>query len=137
MVVNAEELKEELRQSSEVEGPVFKMARDPRITPVGRWLRRLSWTNSQLWNGLRGDMSWWVPAADAGRGAEIRPVAAPRLVADRRDHRQSADQRTRHEVGLRRVDADGCPVRRRRFFWMDVRLLARTVTAVLTPGGAS
>ena len=58
MVADAEARKEELRGESEQDGPAFKMARDPRVTPVGRWLRKTCVDElPQLWNVLAGDMS--------------------------------------------------------------------------------
>jgi exopolysaccharide biosynthesis polyprenyl glycosylphosphotransferase len=58
MVANADALKEQLRAKNERKGPFFKMANDPRMTRVGRYLRRYSVDEiPQLWNVLKGDMS--------------------------------------------------------------------------------
>ncbi len=58
MVENADELKAKLWEKNEMQGPVFKMRDDPRITRVGRTLRRFSLDElPQLYSVLRGDMS--------------------------------------------------------------------------------
>jgi exopolysaccharide biosynthesis polyprenyl glycosylphosphotransferase len=58
MYVDAETRQIELEALNEASGPVFKIRQDPRITPVGRFLRRTSIDElPQLWNVLRGDMS--------------------------------------------------------------------------------
>ncbi len=58
MRADAEALKESLQARNEVDGPAFKIRNDPRITGVGRILRKLSIDElPQLWNVLRGDMS--------------------------------------------------------------------------------
>ena len=58
MVTNAEHLKEELRAQNQRQGPIFKIDDDPRITRIGRFIRRYSLDElPQLWNVLRGEMS--------------------------------------------------------------------------------
>ena len=58
MVAGAERMLGDLQHRNEMDGPVFKMRDDPRVTRVGRWLRRSSMDElPQFWNVLRGDMS--------------------------------------------------------------------------------
>lgn len=58
MVTNAEQIKHELAAMNEMSGPVFKITKDPRITPLGRLLRKTSIDElPQLFNVLRGEMS--------------------------------------------------------------------------------
>jgi len=58
MAPGAEELRSELGPINEMDGPVFKSSQDPRITPVGKWLRRFSIDElPQLYNVLKGEMS--------------------------------------------------------------------------------
>ena len=58
MVVNAEELKEQLESQNEMSGPMFKIKDDPRITKVGKFIRKTSIDElPQLINVIKGDMS--------------------------------------------------------------------------------
>lgn len=58
MCPNADQLKDSLMQYNEMDGPVFKMKNDPRITKVGKFIRKYSIDElPQLWNVLKGDMS--------------------------------------------------------------------------------
>lgn len=58
MTVDADKQEMALQSRNEMVGPAFKMANDPRTTPLGRWLRRYSIDElPQLWSVLKGDLS--------------------------------------------------------------------------------
>jgi lipopolysaccharide/colanic/teichoic acid biosynthesis glycosyltransferase len=58
MVPHAEKMLDSLRKHNEMKGPAFKMARDPRVTPLGNWFRKLSLDElPQFVHVLLGDMS--------------------------------------------------------------------------------
>ncbi|WP_291652539.1 sugar transferase [Clostridium sp.] len=58
MVVNAEEIKGKLKEQNEMSGPMFKMKDDPRITKIGKFIRKISIDElPQLVNVLKGEMS--------------------------------------------------------------------------------
>jgi exopolysaccharide biosynthesis polyprenyl glycosylphosphotransferase len=136
MVVNADGWKELLRGQNEREGPIFKIADDPRVTRVGRFLRRYSLDElPQLCNVLRGEMSLVGP----------RPHTLDDFKRYRLDHLRRLDV-TPGLTGLWQVTARRDPSFLRNMaldveyienwnFWMDLRILCRTVPAVLSGSG--
>lgn len=81
MVSNAEELKEKLMAQNEMSGPMFKIKHDPRITKIGRFIRKTSIDElPQLINVLKGEMSLVGPRPSLPREvAQFEPWMMERL----------------------------------------------------------
>lgn len=82
MVINAEEIKEKLVEKNEMSGPMFKMKNDPRITKVGKFIRKTSIDElPQLINIIKGDMSLVGPRPSLPKEVkEFKPWMLERLV---------------------------------------------------------
>lgn len=138
MVVNAEELKAKLAEQNEADGPVFKIRRDPRMTRVGRWIRKFSIDElPQIINVFLGDMSLVgprppVPAEvenytwDQRRRLSVRPgITGLQQVSGRSD----VDFSDWVELDLAYIDN-----------WSlmeDIRILFRTFQVVIQAKGAA
>lgn len=81
MVVNAEELKEKLAKENEMSGPMFKIKHDPRITKVGKFIRKTSIDElPQLINVFKGDMTLVGPRPSLPKEvAQFEPWMKKRL----------------------------------------------------------
>lgn len=138
MVADAEAQRAALADRNEQDGPVFKIRDDPRITRVGRWLRRSSIDElPQLWNVLKGDISLVGP-----RSATIDEVRGYERWQRRRLRVNGGITCTwqvsgRSQIPFRewmRLDARYVAQRNP---WLDLRLLASTLPAVISGRGAS
>jgi exopolysaccharide biosynthesis polyprenyl glycosylphosphotransferase len=139
MVPNADKMLPELEMLNEVAGPVFKIKNDPRMTPIGRLLRRTSIDElPQLFNVLKGDMSLVGPRPLPVRDYEgfnedwqrrrfsIRPGITCLWQVN---GRSSISFEKWMQLDLQYIDQWS--------LWLDLKILVRTVPAVLKGSGAA
>jgi lipopolysaccharide/colanic/teichoic acid biosynthesis glycosyltransferase len=138
MVADADQLKLRYMHRNEMTGPVFKLRDDPRVTPLGRWLRKYSIDElPQLWSVVKGDMSLVGPrppsaeefvryeAWQRGKLAVTPGITCLWQVSGRSE---ISDFATWAALDLEYIRSWN--------LWLDVRLLARTIPAVVTARGA-
>jgi lipopolysaccharide/colanic/teichoic acid biosynthesis glycosyltransferase len=137
MVGNADQLKDQLASLNEMSGPVFKIKNDPRVTRIGRFLRRHSLDElPQLWSVLRGDMSLVGPRPLSARefaGAEdwqrlklsVRPGLTCLWQVSGRSHISDFAEWVRLDLQYIREWN----------LWRDLGLLVRTLWVVIRGSG--
>lgn len=133
MGADAESLKPSLSHLNEAAGPFFKIADDPRITRVGRWLRRTSIDElPQLWNVLRGDMSLVGPRPLLEAEANALPPEADARFSARPGITGlwQVEGRRSSIHAQRRMELD-CEYLRCPSISGDLRLLARTFSVIM------
>ncbi len=131
MVQNAEELKEKLAKQNEMSGPMFKMKNDPRVTKVGKFIRKTSIDElPQLLNILKGDMTLVGPRPSLPREVEKfeswmlkRLEVKPGLTCYWQvSGRNNIDFYEWMKLDLKYVNDMG--------FWLDIKLIFKTVTVL-------
>lgn len=138
MCLDAEQrLKELLERNHHKEGVTFKLKDDPRITRVGKWLRKFSLDElPQLFNVLIGDMSLVGPRPPVPREVAMYSPADRRRLAIKPGITclwQISGRANIDFSGQVQLDVDYIETQS---FWVDVKILARTVPAVLSGKGA-
>jgi lipopolysaccharide/colanic/teichoic acid biosynthesis glycosyltransferase len=138
MVVNADSLKDKLMGQNQMAGGVlFKMKDDPRVTRVGKWIRKFSIDElPQLVNVLRGEMSLVGPRPAVPREvAEYRVEELQRLIVKPglTCFWQVGGRSNIDFTGQVRLDIDYI---RSESVWLDLKLLLKTVPAIIFGTGA-
>jgi exopolysaccharide biosynthesis polyprenyl glycosylphosphotransferase len=138
MVVGAEMKKRELEKMNEMDGPVFKMKRDPRITPMGRILRKLSIDEiPQLLNVLKGDMSIVGPRPPLPVEVELYKMWQRRRLSLKPGITCIWQVSGRNKIPFERWMEMDLEYIDHWSLWLDIKILFKTVFVVLTGYGAS
>ena len=138
MVVGADIKKRELEKMNEMDGPVFKIKKDPRITPLGRILRRTSIDElPQLFNVLRGDMSIVGPRPPLPVEVEMYEVWHRRRLSLKPGITCIWQVSGRNKISFERWMEMDLEYIDNWSLWLDFKILFRTIFVVLFGYGAA
>jgi exopolysaccharide biosynthesis polyprenyl glycosylphosphotransferase len=137
MYMDAEARRAELLATSDREGICFKSKNDPRITPVGRWLRRLSLDElPQIFNVLKGDMSLVGPRPALPSEVAAYPARAMQRLSVLPGITGLWQVSGRAEIGFDEMVELDIHYARTGSLWADLVILMRTFEAVFSGRGA-
>ena len=137
MFVNADKMLDKLKEQNDVDGPMFKMKRDPRVTKIGHFIRKHSLDElPQFFNVLKGDMSLVGPR--------------PPLPSEVEEYSEYDKQRLfvipgctglwqateRNEVGFNEMVQLDIQYIQRASFTFDLWIIWKTVEIVIKPNGS-
>jgi exopolysaccharide biosynthesis polyprenyl glycosylphosphotransferase len=132
----AEDRLTELMELNEIRGHAFKLTADPRVTRVGRWLRRTSLDElPQLWNVLRGEMSLVGPRPPLVSEVQGYNVWHRRRLSMKPGMTGLWQVRARTEQDFDRWVETDLEYIDSWSLWLDLRILLRTIPAVLNREG--
>ena len=136
MVDNAEELRDSLRARNEMDGPVFKIKDDPRVTPVGRLLRRLSLDElPQLVNVVRGEMSLVGPRPPLPNEVEDYDLCQRRRLSMKPGLTCLWQVGKRNDTTFKEWMKQDLEYIDNWSLWLDAKVLARTIPTVIKATG--
>lgn len=128
MVHNAEELLEQLLSQNEVSGAMFKMKNDPRVTKIGRFIRKTSLDElPQLWNVVRGDMSLVGPRPPLPREVEEYSLYDKQRLHVTPGCTGLWQVSGRNSVGFAEMVEMDLEYIRKRKYWYDIGIILKTV----------
>jgi exopolysaccharide biosynthesis polyprenyl glycosylphosphotransferase len=137
MVDGAEDKLWEIRHLNEMDGPVFKMRDDPRVTPLGRLLRKTSIDElPQLWNVIKGEMSIVGPRAPLFEEVRHYSLGQKRRLSVKPGITCLWQVSGRSEISFERWMAMDLEYIDNWSLWLDLQILMRTIPAVFSGRGA-
>jgi exopolysaccharide biosynthesis polyprenyl glycosylphosphotransferase len=137
MVVNADKLRSSLSTYNERSGPLFKIRNDPRVTRVGRYLRKFSLDElPQLLNVIKGDMSLVGPRPPIASEVELYELEHLRRLEVLPGLTGLWQVRARQDPSFDRYVALDIAYVETWSFWLDLKILAQTAEAVFRGTGS-